>query len=91
MLFFKLYTPPKGSVPRKTISVFYRGIPLYSAASFESDRYVFNFPLNLRDKMTTGNMYADLEFCSKEKGGNVAACAFGHSWPNESVRYPARG
>ena len=61
MDFFKLYTPPKGGTPRKKIALYYHGIPLYSTAVFELDRYVFNLPLNLRDKMSTGNMYADFQ------------------------------
>lgn len=43
----------------KNISLFYCGIPLYATAVFDNDRYVFKLPLNLRDKMTTDNMYAD--------------------------------
>ena len=59
MDFFKLYSPPKGVAPRKNIRLFYMGIPLYNTAVFENDRYVFKLPLNLREKMTTGNIYAD--------------------------------
>ena len=68
MDFFKLYSPPKGVTPRKSIRLFYMGIPLYNTAVFESDRYVFKLPLNLRDKMTTGNMCADFQLL---KGDNV--------------------
>ena len=67
MDFFKLYTPPTGSVPRKKIALFYHGIPLYATAIFENDRYVFRLPLNLRDKMSTGNMYADFRLIKDDE------------------------
>ena len=60
MEFFKLFTPPSGRKPQDRITVFYRGVPLYTKAVFENDRYSFQLPLNLRDKMVTGNLYADL-------------------------------
>ena len=60
MEFFKLFTPPSGRKPQDRITVFYRGVPLYTKAVFEDDRYSFQLPLNLRDKMITGNLYADL-------------------------------
>jgi hypothetical protein len=60
MEFFKLFTPPSGRKPYHLITVFYRGVPLYTKAVFENDRYSFQLPLNLRDKMITGNLYADL-------------------------------
>lgn len=62
MKFYKLYTPPAGRQPEARISVYYRGVPLYAAAVFENDRYSFQLPLNLSDKMMTGDLYADLLF-----------------------------
>jgi hypothetical protein len=60
MKFFKLYTPPAGRKPETKINVYYNGLPLFAVAVFEHDRYSFQLPLNLRDKMITGNLYADL-------------------------------
>lgn len=65
MKFFKLYTPPAGRKPEARISVYYRGLPLVTSAVFEEDRYSFQLPLNLSDKMITGNLYADLCFTDK--------------------------
>ena len=67
MDFFKLYSPPKGRTPPSDISLFYRGRPLYVKAVFAHDRYLFRLPLNLREKMITGNMYADFVFAGEEK------------------------
>ncbi len=66
MDFFKLYTPPKGRIPHRNIYLYYRGRPLYATAVFDNDRYMFRLPLNLREKMITGNIYADFNFVSEE-------------------------
>lgn len=68
MKFYKLYTPPAGRKPEARISVMYRGVPLFTAAVFEDDRYSFQLPLNLSDKMITGNLYADLLFSDQKTG-----------------------
>ena len=68
MRFFKLYTPPVGRKPRAMINVYYHGLPLIVAAVFDQDRYVFQLPLNLRDKMITGNLYADLCYSETDPG-----------------------
>lgn len=67
MDFFKLYSPPSGRTPPSNISLYYRGVPLYAKAVFAHDRYLFRLPVNLREKMITGNMYADFVFSSEEK------------------------
>lgn len=66
MKFYKLYTPPVGRRPKAKINVYYRGLPLFVEAVFEQDRYSFRLPLNLRDKMMTGNLFADL--CYTDSG-----------------------
>lgn len=68
MVFFKLYTPPKGSIPNQNLDLYYQGRPLYSTAVFSADRYVFQLPLNLRDKMINGNMHADFHFVCGQHG-----------------------
>ena len=62
MKFFKLYSPPTGRRPKHRIDLYYKGMPLYTKAVFENDRYIFQLPLNLSDKMMTGDLYADLCF-----------------------------
>ena len=68
MKFYKLYTPPAGRKPETKISVYYRGLPLYADAVFEEDRYSFKLPLNLSDKMITGNLCADLCYAARTRG-----------------------
>lgn len=68
MRFFKLYTPPAGRNPREKISVYYRGRPLFVSATFDRDRYNFQLPLNLTDKMMTGDLCADLCYTQPESG-----------------------
>lgn len=68
MKFFKLYTPPAGRKPEARINVYYRNLPLFAFATFEQDRYSFQLPLNLRDKMMTGDLYADLCYTNEESG-----------------------
>jgi hypothetical protein len=68
MKFYKLYTPPAGRRPDPKIDVYYDGRPLFVSAVFESDRYSFRLPLNLSDKMITGNLYADLCYSAPELG-----------------------
>lgn len=68
MKFFKLYTPPAGRKAQERISVYYRNLPLFVSATFEQDRYSFQLPLNLRDKLMTGNLYADLCYTTAESG-----------------------
>lgn len=60
--YFKLYGPPLGLTPEPQIKIYYYGIPLFYTADFEGDRYSFVLPLNLRQKMNTGNLLADFSF-----------------------------
>ena len=68
MKFYKLYTPPAGRRPRAKLNVYYHGLPLFVEAVFEQDRYCFRLPVNLRDKMITGNLYADLCYTDSAAG-----------------------
>ena len=60
--FYKLIFSPSRSANRERIYLFYRGVPLVSQAEFAGDRYVFQLPKNLEEKMMAGDPIADLCF-----------------------------
>jgi len=60
--YYKVYFGSLKLPTNTQIYVYYRGIPLYSPATFFGDRYVFSLPVNLEHKMLAGQLIADFSY-----------------------------
>jgi len=76
MKFFKLYTPPVDREPENRINIYYRGVPLFAKAVFEKDRYSFQLPLNLSEKLIIGELHADLCYAARSMKGGPSRMPF---------------
>jgi hypothetical protein len=60
--FFKLYFASSKVIPPSRLYLFYEGRPLYCPATFRTDRYSFELPRNLEEKMLAGELIADFSY-----------------------------
>jgi len=60
--FFKLYFASSKIIPPSRIYLFYQGRPLYGQATFRNDRYSFELPRILEEKMLAGALIADFHY-----------------------------